>query len=224
MPRLNSILQSVLHFVKEAGDPQTQKLAFSVLAKMVISWGVSESGHLKGMPAKLSKKGPGSAKADKGKQPEATPPKSALPGFDQFIYESVVPILFEVPMNPAFNPGDGQCYLVMSEIASLQKTIVQTQGSKYLEFLSMVYLPSIRCPADTAQQFLAALQQMDNKQLRKFLQVCILSLKYIRTKELRLNVQHSPRTFFRVSAHSIVKAMKACLSTSLGDSRIPNIS
>ncbi|TPX58420.1 hypothetical protein PhCBS80983_g03131 [Powellomyces hirtus] len=166
MPRLNTVLQSILHFVKEAGDPSSQKLAFSVLSKCVISWGAADQNQING--ASLPKVGKG-GKIDKSKQLSAMPPKATLPGFDQFIYGSILPILFEVPLNSAFDPKDGQCYLVMSEIASLHKTIYVAQGTKYVEYLNSVYLPSIGCSPDATQRFLIELQQRDNKQLREVL-------------------------------------------------------
>ncbi|TPX64921.1 hypothetical protein SpCBS45565_g05557 [Spizellomyces sp. 'palustris'] len=169
MPRLATVVQSVLHFVKESGDRTSQKLAFSVLTKMVLSWGASEDTQINGIDPKTYKKGIPGAKSDKAKH--TTQPKPPLPGFEQFIYENIVPILFEVPMNASFNPSDGQCYLVMSEISSLQKTLVSAQGAKYLEYLVSVYLPSIGCPPNAAQEFVAALQRTDVKELRIFLQV-----------------------------------------------------
>jgi hypothetical protein len=36
----------------------------------------------------------------------------ALPGFDQFLYGEIIPVCFEVPINPAFNLADGQTQLV----------------------------------------------------------------------------------------------------------------
>ncbi|KAJ3162686.1 pre-tRNA nuclear export protein [Geranomyces michiganensis] len=167
MPQLNTILQSVLHFVKEAGDPSSQKLAFSVLSKCVISWGAGDEAQING--ASLPKN-PKTGKPEKpAKLLAATAPKSALPGFDSFLYGSILPILFQVPLSAAYDPKDGQCYLVMSEIASLHKTAYVAQGGKYVEYLRSRFLPEMGCDPRAAEAFLDALQHKDNKGLREVL-------------------------------------------------------
>ncbi|KAI9101118.1 armadillo-type protein [Phlyctochytrium arcticum] len=172
--RLNAVVQSVLHYVKDTGDRTAQKLAFSVLSKMVVSWGAAEGNHLKGVDAKNHKKAAHSSTSIKVSN---FAPKSPLPGFDQFIYENILPVLFEVPMSASFNQSDGQCYLVMSEISNLQKTLVNAQNGRYIDFLRNVYLPSIGCPPQTAQEFVGALQEKDTKALRVYLQEFFLRMK-----------------------------------------------
>ncbi|KAJ3174228.1 pre-tRNA nuclear export protein [Geranomyces variabilis] len=167
MPQLNTVLQSVLHFVKESGDPSSQKLAFSVLSKCVISWGAGDEAQING--ASLPKN-PKTGKPEKpAKLLAATAPKSALPGFESFLYGSILPILFQVPLNAAYDPKDGQCYLVMSEIASLHKTAFVAQGGKYVEYLRGRFLPEMGCDPRSAEAFLDALQNKDNKGLREVL-------------------------------------------------------
>ncbi|KAJ3187978.1 pre-tRNA nuclear export protein [Gaertneriomyces sp. JEL0708] len=163
---LDTIIQSVLHFVREAGDPNAQKTAFHVLSTMVIGWGASAGRYAKTADAVSSK-----PNKTASKQKSDPSPKTPLPGFSQFIYQNIVPVLFEVPMSASFDPSDGQCYLVMTEISSLQKVIVVSQGQEYLEYLSNVYLPSIQCPPHMTHELLTALQQQDRGELRKFMQV-----------------------------------------------------
>jgi exportin-T len=87
-PHLNMILQTILHFAKDSSDTSTQKMGFGIFLKMINSWIPSAS-------------------------PEAqNGTTTGVVGFSQYIYESVLPVCFEVPMNVSFNLGDGQALLV----------------------------------------------------------------------------------------------------------------
>lgn len=79
---LNTILQTILHFSKDSSDPATQKTAFGVFLKFVTSF------------------------ASTPQQP------SVAHGFDQFVYNELIPVTFSVPMSNAFNISDGQSMLV----------------------------------------------------------------------------------------------------------------
>jgi exportin-T len=89
-PHLNMIMQTILHFAKDNRDTSTQKMAFGIFLKMINSWIPSAS-------------------------PEAqNGTTTAVVGFSQYVYESILPVCFEVPMNISFNLGDGQALLVSS--------------------------------------------------------------------------------------------------------------
>ncbi|KAI7823777.1 armadillo-type protein [Gamsiella multidivaricata] len=97
--------------------------------------------------------------------------KLEAPGFYQFMYEHILRVTFEVPMKPNFDLQDGQSMLVLGEIAGLQKAMVMKQGDVFLTYLSQVYLPSINCPTELAQEYIQALQQLDAKNFKKYFQV-----------------------------------------------------
>lgn len=100
------------------------------------------------------------------------------PGFYQFMYEHILRITFEVPMKPTFDLQDGQSVLVLGEIAGLQKAMAQKQGDVFLNYLNQVYLPSMNCPPDLAQEYVQALQQLDAKQFKKYFQVPTIVSSY----------------------------------------------
>lgn len=83
LEHLPTILQTFSHFAKDNSDPTTQKMSFGVFLKMVNSWTSIENSN--------------------------NPP---VPGFDQFVYNELLPITFTVPMSTAFNLADGQSILV----------------------------------------------------------------------------------------------------------------
>jgi exportin-T len=88
LEHLNTILQTFLHFAKDNSDPTTQKMSFGVFLKMVNSWTTTTA-----------------ANAPNNQQ-------QSVPGFDQFVYNELLPITFTVPMSAAFNLADGQSILV----------------------------------------------------------------------------------------------------------------
>ncbi|KAF9294429.1 pre-tRNA nuclear export protein [Mortierella antarctica] len=160
---LNLILQSVLHYAQDLSDVPVSRMAFGIILKAVNSWG--SQGETPGSTV---------APLANGKAPLAngTAPKSKLeaPGFYQFMYEHILRITFEVPMKSNFDLADGQSMLVLGEISGLQKAMCLKQGEGFLNYLSQVYLPSMNCPPDLAQEYCQALQQLDAKQFKKYFQ------------------------------------------------------
>jgi exportin-T len=95
LEHLSTILHTFLHFAKDNSDPTTQKMSFGVFLKTVNSWTTITTG--------------------------ATAQESqSVAGFDQFVYNELLPITFSVPMSSAFNLADGQSILV-SEITIIQE-------------------------------------------------------------------------------------------------------
>ncbi|SAM06431.1 hypothetical protein [Absidia glauca] len=144
---LNTILQTILHFSKDSSDPATQKTAFGVFLKFVTSF------------------------ASTPQQP------SVAHGFDQFVYNELIPVTFSVPMSNAFNISDGQSMLVFGEITGIQKMLYTKQGNEYADYMLNVFFPSIQCPRETAERYCQAIQQSDLKQFKKYYQSFIIEAK-----------------------------------------------
>ncbi|ORX52334.1 Xpo1-domain-containing protein [Hesseltinella vesiculosa] len=144
---LVTILQTVLHFSKDNSDPSTQKMSFGVFLKFVSCFA--------------------------GSVQQGT----RVPGFDQFVYNELLPITFSIPMSNSFNVADGQSMLVFGEITGIQKTLYDKQGNEYLEYMMNVFFPSIQCPRETAERYCQAIQQCDLKQFKKYYQSFITEAK-----------------------------------------------
>ncbi|KAI9362521.1 armadillo-type protein [Zopfochytrium polystomum] len=197
-PLLNTVLQSCVFYGMDPSDYTAQKMALSALSKMVASWGSAPkpSATSNGVeipttiltarpaqspdPNRSRKTGMVGAKplnTDK-KQKDGnlvaigTGGRSPLPGFDKFIYESIVPALFQAPLKPDFSVQDPQTIAVFAELALVHKRILIVQGLEYLEFLN-AYLPSIQCPPQLALQFTMALQQLPTKEFQGLLKVIL---------------------------------------------------
>ncbi|KAI9474086.1 MAG: armadillo-type protein [Benjaminiella poitrasii] len=144
---LSTILQSLLHFAKDNSDPTTQKMSFGVFLKMVNAWATDAANN------------------------------TSVPGFDQFVYNELLPITFSVPMSAAFNLADGQSLLVFGEMTSIQKAMCVKQGNKFFEYMNNVFFPSIQCPPETSERYCQAVQQYDNRQFKKYFQTFITEAK-----------------------------------------------
>jgi len=84
-----TLLETMQRLAEDISDPSSQKAAFVFLGRCVPAWGQLDN--------------PSSAGNQNG--PES---QEALPGFEQFIYQRLVPTAFRVPSLPAFNLKDGQ--------------------------------------------------------------------------------------------------------------------
>lgn len=98
-PELENILNNVVGFAVDCKDSTCQKLAFSILAKAVTAWATNPSAVAVPMVV------PGGV-------PALLPTSQVIPGFEGYIYERLLPICIEVPLNPLFKIKDGQSQLV----------------------------------------------------------------------------------------------------------------
>ncbi|KAN0062212.1 pre-tRNA nuclear export protein [Thecaphora frezii] len=101
----------------------------------------------------------------------------SLPGFERFIYETLVGLVFEAPAKETFDLRDAQSQIVLSEIALLMKTIYQQRGEELVNYLLTVYFPRIQCPNELAQDFVAKVKTLEAKQFKAYLQEFILKSK-----------------------------------------------
>ncbi|KAI0313753.1 ARM repeat-containing protein, partial [Amylostereum chailletii] len=141
------VLESMLQLAGDISDPLSQKAGLMFLSRSVSVWGQPASDILAGSDASATQ---------------------GLPGFERFIYESVVPLAFRVLSLPDLNIKDGQVLVVLHEIASLLQNIGRTRGQEAYEFFVSVYLPSQNWPADTAMDFTTKMRDLDTKQFRKY--------------------------------------------------------
>lgn len=99
----------------------------------------------------------------------------ANPPFTQYFFEKIVPLIFEVPMNPAFNLTDALTVSVLSE----QCFMLHEASKKYPQalpaFLAQNVFPALNCPAEFTATFLGALA--NPQALKQFLRAFFLDCK-----------------------------------------------
>ncbi|GAK64103.1 ARM repeat-containing protein [Moesziomyces antarcticus] len=145
--QLETLLQSVV-FYSTNSDAACQRTAFSILHRLVAAWGGS-SGAANGAAA-------------------------GLPGFERFIYETLIGLIFEAPTKDTFDLRDAQAQIVLGEIATLAKTIYAKRGDEAVEYLTQVYFPGIHCPPEMAADFAQNLKTLEAKPFKKYLEAFIV--------------------------------------------------
>ena len=138
-------------------DPAGQRSALQFLARCVNVWAVPS--------------------------PDGAP--QALPGFERFIYERLIPATFRVLSLPQFNTKDGQVMMVTFtplnrgllvltackvsyEIASFYQAVAKVRGQETLDFFVSAFLPSQGWPQEMALDFVTKLRDLDNKAFKKY--------------------------------------------------------
>lgn len=89
--QLEVILQSLVFYASN-GDVSTQRQTLNVLVRLVNLWGGSSTQN--------------------GVAPNGQAPSIELPGFERFIYETLVGLIFEIPSTPTFDFKDAQTQIV----------------------------------------------------------------------------------------------------------------
>ena len=164
---LPSTLQFLISSTMDLNDLQSQKIACAVLVKAVNAWGQDPETAVPSSPEEKPKKSTGATT----KPPQQKKQKPPLAGFDRFIYESLVPMLFEIPYKRSFNLADGQTIVFLTEIGALHRVIYHAQGSKYLNYLHTVAFPSLNISPEASERFISSISTLEARAFKKFLQV-----------------------------------------------------
>ncbi|KAL6715704.1 pre-tRNA nuclear export protein [Lecanora helva] len=153
-----TVISTIEHFTKDIRDFQTAKLAFSVLSRMVLTWG-----------------GSGSETSVNGVPLSQVSPHSKLPGFDRYMMTTFSPLCWAIPSNPNFDPKDAQGKQVLGEAAALQKAIFTKTGDEYLNYLRDVELSGMGMDSGTMSEYLSTLYNADTKAFQQFFKVNLSS-------------------------------------------------
>lgn len=90
--QLESLLASMQQLAEDVNDPISQKAAFQFLGRCITTW----------------------LEPVAGANGQANGQSQALPGFERFVYERLIPSAFSVLSSPQFNIKDGQMLVVSS--------------------------------------------------------------------------------------------------------------
>ncbi|KAJ3350840.1 pre-tRNA nuclear export protein [Entophlyctis luteolus] len=153
-------------------------LAHSPLAPLVARWRGAFAGVASGVP-RADRKGIGGKEVIAIGLGGLTP----LTQFSQFIYGSIVPLLFAIPANPQFDVRDAAAQLVLFEIANIHKIILIVQGVEYLRVLEMVLgeggvydVVGLGWTPEMIVEFEKAVVGLTSRELQSALKVCFAIL------------------------------------------------
>ncbi|XP_069101295.1 exportin-T-like isoform X2 [Argopecten irradians] len=143
MQNLHDVLVTIVQGAVDLPDPQSQKMCFSILRKLVDCWGGQDT---------------------------------SIPGFLEFIYDSILPACFMAPFKPTFDLNDGQSSLALGECALCLKTILEKRGEECVNYLQREYLPKLQMSPTQTQEFCQALHS-ESKLFRAFFKSFFLKAK-----------------------------------------------
>lgn len=170
---LATILEAVRHLALGSADPHVQKGAFMVYARMTENWCAQVESSERVLPAESREKLNGLTKKEASSMEDLNckldDADKQLAGFDQYVCETVVRTAFEVPLSKEFKLTDGGAFLVISEIVTLHRVILRRLGTRYLTYLSNVFLPQIGVDQASAEQFANNLISLDSRAFRTYL-------------------------------------------------------
>ncbi|KAG7089605.1 pre-tRNA nuclear export protein [Marasmius oreades] len=150
-PSFDSLMETMRMLAEDTSDPPNQKAAFTFLSRCVTAWAQ-----------------PQQATTPNGNSNHNPLNDMALPGFEGYIYERLVPSAFRVPSNPSLNLKDGQVTVVLHEIANFLQTVCVSRGEEAYNWFLNVFLPSQNWPSDAAMQFVTKLRELDSRSFRKY--------------------------------------------------------
>ncbi|KAL8952721.1 MAG: hypothetical protein Q9222_001370 [Ikaeria aurantiellina] len=143
-----SVISTIEHLAKDASDFPTARLSFTVLTRMVMTWGGPDT-------------------LDGGN------PQPSLPGFDRFMMEHFSPLCWALPSQANFDPKDAQGKQALGEAAALQKAIYSKTGHDYINLLRDTELRGMGMDAGTVEEYLRALSSSDVKAFRQYFQTLV---------------------------------------------------
>ncbi|KAK5111134.1 hypothetical protein LTR62_005333 [Meristemomyces frigidus] len=138
----DSFVSTLTRFAVDPSDPQSARLAFSALAKLVSLWGGPDI------------------------EPTGTP-YPILPGFDSFITTSFASLPWTLLSGGGFNPHDAQMRSVLQEAASLQYIMLRKLGNGYRAMLESD-LGAMGAGPEAVAAYLTAIAKPDQFGFRKF--------------------------------------------------------
>jgi exportin-T len=169
--QLPNLVQSIATIAEDMSDPTSSRVALSFLARSTVAFAQA----------------PDAPGAQSNPNASSAPIQlDVVPGYQTFIYERLVPLVFNIPASPSFNIKDGQSLSVSAvcaphgnnsltlplqatmELGVLLRQIYQARGQEAIKYLAEVYLPSKNWPPALAAEFVTKLAELDAKQFRKY--------------------------------------------------------
>ncbi|ORY79465.1 armadillo-type protein [Protomyces lactucae-debilis] len=155
-PAFDAFLNSIIHYASDTSDPSTQKVAFGVLAQMVRAWCLFTLPPEPVRPGQRDPAGNGESKVS------AEQVRTPLPGFEDYVKNTLVPLCFEVPSKSSFDLRDAQSSQVLGEIAALIKQIARQLGTDVI----LQSLVQAGVPQQAADELGTAMKELEPKRFK----------------------------------------------------------
>jgi exportin-T len=165
-PAFDAFLGSVIHYASDTSDPGTQKVAFGVITQMVRAWCVFTTPP---EPVRPGQRDPNGNSESKISSEQVRMP---LPGFEDYVKSTLVPLCFEVPSKATFDLRDAQSSQVLSEIAIVIKQIARQLGPEVI----LQSLVNAGVPQQAADELGKAMKELEPKRFKTVFREFMLQL------------------------------------------------
>ena len=191
---LSGTLNRLIFNLTEVDDLQCKRLVISLLAKMVYCWGGSRD-QLE-IPVVVGTGNPNQKSVSMGPKAKDNLKREPLDGFDNFIFEILVPRIFEVPTK--ISRSDAQGKLVFLEVVFFHITTYSVFKEIYVSLLTTNYFGANGFPTDLGGGFLNALARGEKNAVKKCLNVFTFLIRQF-TRKSRSNKLKSSIPLFPTS-------------------------
>lgn len=131
-PEFENVISTLLNLARDNSDPPSQRLAFGFFSKSVIAWGTSaEAANApsvfadSALSAQSKAVNNGTAVAtNQHAITRSNRAAQAFAGYESFIYQTLVPLCFEVPANPKFILKSSQQVSIQWKVPSIHHTVI----------------------------------------------------------------------------------------------------
>ena len=130
-PEFENVISTLLNLARDNSDPPSQRLAFGFFSKSVIAWGTSaEAANApsvfadSALSAQSKAVNNGTAVAtNQHAITRSNRAAQAFAGYESFIYQTLVPLCFEVPANPKFILKSSQQVSIQWKVPSIHSAV-----------------------------------------------------------------------------------------------------
>ncbi|KAL6076211.1 Karyopherin transporter [Balamuthia mandrillaris] len=103
--------------------------------------------------------------------------EETMKGYAGFVCDNVIPLSFQLLLQPTWNLEDALSNQVLTEMAHIQKALQATCPDMIAGCLASKVLPGLGCNQEAIQFYVQNLQQTDKKQFPQFLKHFVASLR-----------------------------------------------
>ena len=163
--------------MKNEEDMQVKKLAISLLTKMVYCWGGSPT--LLEIPILVGTgiNNPKQKSVSQGPKAKDKLKREPLEGFDRFIFEILIPTIFEIPTKIPIDDAQGKTVFV--EIVMFHLTMHSVFKVDYINHLNTSYFAITGFQSELGHAFVNALAKSEKNEVKNTLKVSCFNRQYM---------------------------------------------
>lgn len=108
---------------------------------------------------------------------EASTNPTTLPGFNKFVFETIIPVCFHVPLqSTTFDIDDAASVQLLGDISGVLLAALKNCGNEFLVFMQQQFLPQLQLSQQEIAELLGYMQAAkSDREFRKVLEGLVKS-------------------------------------------------